>query len=200
MPNSSPVSQEISLAGILDFLKRLDQKFDKSQETLAEIKVELQSVCTKVSILEEENYKLKKEIQNLDRKQRRNNIVVFGIETKDKLESLSHLSDTLEVPIKLSDTDNIYSFETKNNKRIIKIELLSYWKKIDIQKNVYKLKNKNIFVANDLSPEDQIIHKNLRSHLNTAKNHDIKASIRNNKLIIKITPIHLRISRPTLTS
>ncbi|KAG5889294.1 hypothetical protein JTB14_031941 [Gonioctena quinquepunctata] len=151
MPNSPPVSQEISLAGILDFLKRLDQKFDKSQETLAEIKVELQSVSTKVSILEEENYKLKKEIQNLDRKQRRNNIVVFGIETEDKLESLSHLSDTFEVPIKLSDTNNIYSFETKNNKRIIKIELLSYWKKIDIQKFLYKLKNKNIFVANDQS-------------------------------------------------
>ncbi|KAG5873422.1 hypothetical protein JTB14_015922 [Gonioctena quinquepunctata] len=90
MPNSPPVFQEISLAGILDFLKRLDQKFDKSQETLAEIKVELQS-----------------------------------------------------------------------------------------------LKNKNIFVANDLSPEDQIFHRNLRSHLNTAKSHDIKASIRNNKLIIK---------------
>ncbi|KAG5895915.1 hypothetical protein JTB14_031822 [Gonioctena quinquepunctata] len=50
--------------------------------------------------------------------------------------------------------------------------------------NSHEFKGKNIFVTNDLSQEDQVIHKVLRGHLNTAKRSGIKASIRHNHLVI----------------
>ncbi|KAG5864143.1 hypothetical protein JTB14_022007 [Gonioctena quinquepunctata] len=57
---------------------------------------------------------------------------------------------------------------------------MSSFKKLEILQNSHKFKEKNIFVANDLSQEDRV----LRGHLNTANRSGIKASIRHNHLVI----------------
>ncbi|KAG5881248.1 hypothetical protein JTB14_032960 [Gonioctena quinquepunctata] len=108
MPPTPSEPQELSLG----------KKLDITQETLADIKLELQGTNTYLC--------LRKEIQFLDR----NDIALFGIDLEDKLDFLFFLSEVSEVPLKLIDVGNIYLFVNKNDRRILKIELISNGKKI----------------------------------------------------------------------
>ncbi|CAG9812583.1 unnamed protein product [Phaedon cochleariae] len=175
----------VTLLDLHKILQNLDAKSDKTQETLCEIKSELLAANNKIVSLEEENTKLKERISQLDSRSRRNNILVFGLQSATPLEGLYQFRDTLEIDLDLKDINNIYFFPAKTNKeKVLKLELLSYLKKIEILKNLHKLKNKNWYVVDDLSPEDQSINKALRQHLNRAKQNGIQATIRRNHLIV----------------
>ncbi|KAG5887086.1 hypothetical protein JTB14_018255 [Gonioctena quinquepunctata] len=89
----------------------------------------------------------------------------------------------LDIQFDSQDLNNSYFLPNKD-KNILKIEFISYFTKAEILRKLHKLKNTNIFVTNDLSPEDQQIHRTLRGFLNSLKSHGKKSSIRNNCLIV----------------
>lgn len=141
----------------------------------------------------EENEKLRKEInypknrcQTLERKVKKNNLVIFGLKpdlknfTKD---TLAKINSMLEVDIVEEDLNNIYSIGKSVSPPIV-LELVSFLKKVHILKQVKKLKGTGISISNDLSKEDREEQKILSSHLKTAKEQYPNAKIRGHKLII----------------
>ncbi|KAG5871991.1 hypothetical protein JTB14_025743 [Gonioctena quinquepunctata] len=137
----------------------------------------------------------------LDNKTRSNNIIVFGLQSENIVKSLKDLGDSLESKLDLQDTNNTFFLPNRSrNKILLKVEFITYWKKLEVLKYSHKLKDSNIFIANDLIPEDQVTHKTLRSYLNTVKSNGLKATIRQNQLILngsKYTPEQLA-SDPSL--
>ncbi|KAJ8930228.1 hypothetical protein NQ314_016983 [Rhamnusium bicolor] len=100
--------------------------------------------------------------------------------------NIKTLTKELGIDLETRDFNNIYPIGKieANKPNPIKIELTSYLKKLEILRNTYKLKGRNIFITQDLSKDDQINHKALRQHLNRAKQNNIKATIKQNKLIV----------------
>ncbi|CAH1106164.1 unnamed protein product [Psylliodes chrysocephalus] len=151
-----------SIEDLYKLLSCLNTKIDNAQETLNDIKSEVSGLSAKIVKLEEENITLKNQIKSLDRRLRKNNLVVFGLETKDASLSLQKLSQILEVPLDLSHFNNIYFIPNKNNQVILKLELNSYLIKTKIFGSLNKLKNTKMYITNDLNAKDQLTQKTLR--------------------------------------
>ncbi|KAG5858461.1 hypothetical protein JTB14_006600 [Gonioctena quinquepunctata] len=110
------------------------------------------------------------------------------------------LGESLEIKLDLQDTNNTFFLPNQRRNKILKIEFVSYWKKLEVFKYSHKLKNSNIFIANDLSPKDQVTPKTIRSYLISAKSNGLRATIRQNQLTLngsKYTPEQLA-SNPSL--
>lgn len=123
----------------------------------------------------------------LDRQLRKNNILIYGIdipETADLATTVvKTLQELLQLEVNVCELNNIYKLKI-GEKYAIKIEFISYLKKDLILKNCYKLKNKNIFIVNDLCFEDRQDQKLLRQHLNLARAENHSAKIQGRYLMV----------------
>lgn len=153
----------------------------------AKITKVLEEQNKKIEILEKKYNDIESNQLNLERLMRKNNIVIFGLEVK--LEQnlcqtvLKKLNEILEINLKEEDLNNIYTIKT--DKGIpIKIEFLSYLKKSLIFKNIHKLKNTQIFIANDLCYKDRIQLKILQKHQKLAKSKNLPTKIIGQKLLV----------------
>ncbi|CAH1106706.1 unnamed protein product [Psylliodes chrysocephalus] len=175
----------VTLDDLHVLLLNLNAKVDLTQTTLTEFKQELMNVGNRTNNLEKENIALKVKVFELDHKLRNNSIVVFGLENQlNCVDALTFLSSKLEINLGLQDFNFINLFTSKNNKKILKIDFLYNLKKSQVLKNLNKLKDSHIFVAEDLNPQDQLLHKELRKHLNTGKKNGLKIFIKNNRLCV----------------
>lgn len=178
---------EALLTSILEQLTSLNSNVEKNQNTLEELKKEFTNTKLKCDHLEKENASLKLHIKQLEIRSRKNNLIIFGLPKHNNTQdNINFLKSTLEIELELKDIDNSYPLGKNAKEPIpVKFEFVSQLKKIELLKNAYKLKNiKNIYIAEDLSKEDQEINKTLRQFLNKAKLAERKAKIRNNKLIV----------------
>ncbi|CAG9823937.1 unnamed protein product [Phaedon cochleariae] len=176
-----------SLFARIDQLEaNLDKKVEKAQSTIDSLISEIQHSNKKIQELEQENSILKIKVNRLEQKGRKNNIIVSGLKQEEGTENnLSKLQQVLEVNIEKGDLNDIYYLGGKEDKsKLLKIEFNCYWKKQEILRNCYKLKNQGIFINQDLTKEEQEVHKKLRIHLNKAKSQGRKATIRNSLLIV----------------
>lgn len=163
---------------------------------ISEIKNEFNSIIyqdqEKIATLESRNKELQEAIIQLQRRTRKNNIVVFGIKEDQQniVEQVTTtLNNTLEIEILISDISDAYKIGKNNTEdKPIIVELISYQKKLHILKNAYKLKGKNISIANDLCWEDRENKKILIKHLKEARNKGVQAYIKGHKLIIADEP------------
>lgn len=163
---------------------------------IGEIKYELNSVINqqqeKITALEIENKKLQKAVIQLQRKVRKNNLVIFGIkETQTNItEQVTKIfKDILEIEILSSDINDVYEVgRNGTDKKPVIVELNSYQKKLLILKNSSKLKGKNIYIANDLCWEDREVNNTLNKHLKEARSKGAQAYIKGQKLIIANEP------------
>ncbi|KAG5885654.1 hypothetical protein JTB14_037505 [Gonioctena quinquepunctata] len=129
LSTNSDSNQEVkTLHNVFTLLHNLDEKKDRSNEALAYIKGELMSLKGKITLSEEENKKLTNHVKSLHRILRKHNLGVFGLDNSDISENLLCLSRSLGIELSTSDL-NINQNINKNNKRILKIELISYLKK-----------------------------------------------------------------------
>lgn len=134
---------------------------------------------------EELNY-LKNRCQTLERKVKKNNLIVFGLKPDQEnfiKDIIAKINSMLEVNIVEADLNNIYSVGKSAAPPII-LEFVSFLKKLQVLKEVKKLKGTGISISNDLSKEDREEQKVLSSHLKTAKEQYPNAKIRGHKLII----------------
>lgn len=140
----------------------------------------------KILQLEEENKQLKQKIRDLARKDKKNNIIIFGVQQEQNeiiTELVINLFKRINVEVNLQDINNVYRFG-KSNIRPIIVELTTYLKKHEIIKSGYKLKGSNIAISNDLIQEDRESNNILRQHLKSAREKQLSAKIKNNKLYV----------------
>lgn len=122
-------------------------------------------------------------------KNRRNNIVLFGIQREivnDTPTLCQKLKELLKINISEKDINNTYCLGNKDNSPI-KIELISQLKKRQILDNTKHLKGSKIYIAHDLTKKHQQEElKVLKAHLRIIREEEpeVNSYIRGNKIFI----------------
>lgn len=167
--NASIEKQTIKLSSdILASSKAINEKLEKAN--------------AKIDVLE-------KKCLFLERKNRKNNVVIFGmipgiLPNKENLLSntLNKLNTLLGVHVSEADINNFHTVGNQEGKQGIVLEFISFLKKRSLFQNIQKLKGTNISVVNDLNKEDRENHKLLVKHLKNARESNLDARIIGNQL------------------
>lgn len=161
---------------ILDYIKCENAKLVES--------IEVQD--RKLECLDKKYSDLEFKYLNLERQVRKNNVVIFGLEVNTERNLcytvVTKLNELLGINIREDDLNNVYAIKTSNGSPI-KVEFLSYLKKDQIFKNIHKLKNSHIFIANDLCYNDRMKLKILQKHQKLAKSKNLPTKIIGLKLL-----------------
>lgn len=160
----------------------------QTEELRQDLKCVIEDVTHKLKKTEEKLLKLENRSIFLERKIRKNNIVIFGIEVRENLldNTLAKVNELLGTNLVKPDINNIYTLGKKPGSPVI-IEFISFLKKAEIFQNREKLrglKGTNISIANDLCEEDRRNEKILRKHLKEAIQKNIPAKLKGYKLEI----------------
>lgn len=160
----------------------------QTEELRQNLKDVIEDVTQKLKKTDEKLLKLETRSIFFERKIRKNNIVVFGIEVQENLldNTLTKINELLGTNLVEADINNIYTLGKKPGSPVI-IEFISFLKKAEIFKNREKLrdlKGTNISIANDLCEEDRRNEKILRKHLKEAIQKNIPAKLKGYKLEI----------------
>lgn len=181
---------------ITEFYEKLMEANDKqTQEITHYIESSNRQITQRIENIETNLLELKKRTKALDRKLRRNNIVVFGlkVEKSDLLKnSLQKLNSLLNTFFTWSDINNIYLVGKDQDSRIV-IEFLSFLKKQAIFSNIQKLKGTGVGIVNDLNIEDQKEQKSIKETSQASKTQNHNVIIRGNKLEINGSLYTLRL-------
>lgn len=149
-----------------------------------------ENINNNLEVLQEHNNKIQKLEQRclyLERKLRKNNIVIFGLKIDgDDLvnQTITRINELFDLHVTTSDFNNIYKIG-KGTDRPIVVEFVSFLKKKEIFSKPEKLralKGTDISVSNDLCQEDRRDQKILRGHLKTAREKGQQARLVGNKL------------------
>lgn len=162
----------------------------QTEDIKAEIKASERNVTDKIKITQKKICALEKKSLFFERKIRRNNIVIFGLERENN-ENLvqrvvAKLNELLHINLTSSDINNIYRLGQMSKSPVI-VEFISYLKKAELFKDPVKLRalrNTPISISNDLCDEDRKEQKILRQHLKLAREQNKEAKIKGNKLEI----------------
>lgn len=166
-------------------------------EVKEEIDLAVSALQNKISSLENQSSKLKKRVLQLERKTRKNNIIIFGVSAEEAFlweTVIGIFKNTLQIEILESDINDLYRIgkPNDNNIRPITVEFISYQKKLLVLKNSKKLKGTNIFIAKDLCWEDQEANKVLTIYKNEARRKGDIAYIKGQSLIVNNVPYTIK--------
>lgn len=154
---------------------------------LGEYKIRIQELENKVCELEGDNTNLRVKLRHFEEKEKKNQVIVFGLkeETEDLLEErvLDLFVNTLKLNIESQDLDNIYRIGTGSARPII-IRFVRYLNKLQILRNLSKLKNTGISIASDLTFEQQQDKKLLYKYYRIAKENGFSVKIIKNQLVV----------------
>ncbi|KAL3282335.1 hypothetical protein HHI36_005522 [Cryptolaemus montrouzieri] len=159
----------------------------KLEDVRSEFEEKVRIYEGRIKELEHINGKLRKELNFIDKKQKKNKLVVHGLDPEvgnieEKVIDIAR--NSLQVELNSSDINDIYKVG-KGAKKPVIVELISYRKKCQILKGANKLKGTSIFLSPDLSPEERAQHKMLVNHMNEARNRGKQAKIQGKTLIIE---------------
>lgn len=195
---------EITLSQIYNGLKQCEERLykgikDSRAELIQIIKdVELKLVNkaevseTRIQELERENLLLKEKNEMLEKRQRRNNIVIYGINKVEYAQGnlldfiVGKLEGLLGVNLKLEHINNCFVLNNGPDKVTtpILVEFVSYLQKEKIFKNISKLKGRRIYITDDLTINERKQSQQLRTHLKLAKQRGNNAYIKGKKLFV----------------
>lgn len=176
-------------------VKTLKEEIVKSKKEIksaieaSEVKLllKIEELNHRVNDLEIENNNLTNKIETLEIISKKNNIIIFGLDKPDLSPTLicEKLKGLLKIDVKLSDLNNVYPLKTTGRKSL-KVEFISYSKKLEVFKNCKNLKGTGIGISNDLTYKQRQENKILRSFLNRARqnNPEDRTFIKGNKLYI----------------
>lgn len=129
MPHDN-VTKELTTAQLYDLLLEANTK--QTQELKSEIQSATQNLTEKIERANEEIKKLKLKNLLLERKNRKNNIVIFGLETNNDnllMHTISTLNELLGTNIRENDINNLYKLKNVGKPPVI-VEFVTYLKKI----------------------------------------------------------------------
>lgn len=148
--------------------------------------MKIQELNEKVRILEKENLQLREQLELVERNNKKNSILIYGLELGENntiVNLCEKLTNLLEINLLPSDINDFYCLNVP--KKPIKLDFISNLKKREVFRNCKKLKGKNIGITNDLTFCQRQDYKILRHHLSIARqNKGIKSYIKGNRLII----------------
>lgn len=181
-------SKELSTNELYELLVKANEEQTKDIKEQIQRSTEIQNET--IRTLSGKLEKLSNRCLYLERKSRKNNIIIFGLKINDdKLlanETIAMLNNLLGLNYYAGDINNIYKIGKDSNPPIV-VEFISFLRKIEIFKDaekLKKLKEKNIAISNDLCEEDRQDQKLLRRHLKDAREKKLNANIKGNKLEI----------------
>lgn len=167
---------------------------NQTKEIIAQLDEKLQPFTREIQDLKLENEKLKEKIYYLEKHQRINNLVLYGIEESEKsIHTLTEIvkkkfKDDLNILVEDRDINMIYrigKIDKNNTKaRPIMVSFVNNWKKSDIMKNKNKLKN-NVYASEDYPKEILNKRKELLPRLIEEKKKGNYVMMNYDKLIIK---------------
>lgn len=180
---------------LLKEMKEMKELMKIMVNDTAELKEELKEIKKEISYKEEkweeEKKQLSKRIENLEdraekeeRKKRKNNIVVKGIQVtkgKEKEQLEAFLKEEVKVNAKI-----LKAYQTEKEQRTDRIvaEVESWSMKQEIMTNKFKLRNTKIYIDNDLTVEERRIQKEIRSIAREEKGKGKKVKIGYQKITI----------------
>lgn len=190
--NNCDISNQELLCQLVNLIKEegaknkeeLKQEIIKENEKILDV---IGLLKTNIQKIENNQQNLEERCKKLEKNLRKNNILIFGLNKPDSIPLpkyvIDNLSQLLDIDINERDINNLYQLR---NVKIptIKVEFVTYLKKLSVLKNCYKLKGKQIFIAHDLSPEEREDHKILTAHKKLAKSKELNVKIIRNTLKI----------------
>ena len=139
-----------------------------------------------VDLLKKENLKLKDALDFQESKNRKNNILIFGVSEHDTSttpeNTINEICKNLEVKIGPTDISDAYRVGRNKGCRPILCKVATFQKKSEILN-----KNKKVgqyAILHDLTKKERHDKKRLKSRLDDARSRGLKAFIRNGMLII----------------
>lgn len=154
---------------------------------------EIDTLKSQNTELEKQNQELKNKVSNIEKKLKKYNVIVYGVdgsENETSIEVLKIINEKLHITCSINDFRDIYRIGQTIQGRIrpVVLEVLNYQLKLDIlakaKLNQNDLKKNKIYFAYDYTSEDYIKRKSLIGHLKAAREKNYKAFIRNNVLIV----------------
>ncbi|KAL3285774.1 hypothetical protein HHI36_000298 [Cryptolaemus montrouzieri] len=175
------MAKAVTIATFNDFGLKINQKFEALD---AGIEVKLIKIETDISKkfkayekrdseLEVQNDQLREQFERLDKKHRKNNLIIHDF-----------IKNKVEVDISEKDIRDSFKQGTGDNGSLL-VELSSFRQKSDIIKNAFKLKGTGIFISPDLSPRDRQYQSTLVNHLKKVRAEGKTAQLRGNNLVIE---------------
>lgn len=184
---------------IIKYLKELNTKIDKTEERLLEqMKDIAQSTGREIKEIKQENKILvekieiqEKKIAQLENENRKNNVVIFGIEETE--ETMYDLEDTvkelltkkLNMSIDNSDVNYVTRMGKKQDQsRPILLSCTTWRMKKEILKNKATLRNSKITIKEDFSKEVREERRELGKLMMKIREEGKQATIRGTKLLV----------------
>lgn len=170
---------------IADLEIRLDRKLQDFKVDCGE-KVKI--LENRVKELEKQNKDLSKEIVLLQKNERKNNIVIHGLNPESEgINIEDHVRRVIvgRMNLQLNETDlsDVYRLG-KGEKGPVIVEFRSKAKRTEILKKSASLKGTNIFVSQDLIPEEREKQKILVNYMKDYRKKGRKAIIKGGNLIV----------------
>ncbi|KAJ8967343.1 hypothetical protein NQ314_002948 [Rhamnusium bicolor] len=181
--SSNAITNQLIYEEILKNRTELKNTIDASETRLLQ---KIEELNKRLNTLEKENLNLKTKIEILETRDKRNNIIIFGINKPDTIspqficQKLNHLLDTDLTEL---DLNNAYSLGNSENSPI-KVEFVRYLTKNTVLQNCHKLKGTDISISRDLTFQQRRENKTLRKHLQLARQREDACYIKNNKLYV----------------
>lgn len=172
---------------IIDEIRQTKRELKSLIEAVeVRITLKIEDLNRRLNKVEKQNKLFEEKIEQLERKSRENNIIIFGLKHPAQNISLDFLTSELKkligVEVKETDLKNYYTLG-KTETAPIKVEFLSFFKKSSILSNSKKLKGTNTIISNDLTDKQREEGKILRKHLSLARqDNNTNCFIRRNKL------------------
>lgn len=178
--------EEISLTVLYREIVNLRQEVAAST---AELKQKISDFGSQAIELDKRCARVERAIETIFRCRRQNNIIVFGLDVlalNNQSSLLAYIKEFfqkhLDVTVLDTDLNNIYKIGKQKN--IVKIEFLSYIKKVELLKQSRRLKGTHVYIANDLSPEERDEQRILRDYSKLARDQSVTAFIRGKHLVV----------------
>ncbi|XP_049272181.1 protein unc-13 homolog C-like isoform X4 [Rhipicephalus sanguineus] len=177
-PNPGPDVQKL-LAELLDGQKSIRKRLDGIELKLKKV----EEVATAVNEVKTMTYKLEKRVVSLESKladledrNRRNNLIVFGIPetTNESFDELSEsvlkgvFTDILEIQVSSAERIHRIGRKQLRKPRPIILKLIDYREKVAVLKNCFKLKGTGFSISEDFSEATR--HKRRKLWESTAEN------------------------------
>lgn len=192
------IKQKVTNEDIYGLLQKSIVQISEVRKEIKEIRRELtvsnerlESVSDRLHAVEKENEDLRIKLLKVEKRLKRNNIILFGIgeNPKELVKNLvvDFVSQQLKVELDTRDIGNIYRISNKNTAkkpRPILLELVTHDKKREILNQRKFVKGSAVAISENLTEEDRKERKLLYDHFSTARKKGYPAKLFNKKVEI----------------
>lgn len=178
--------ENLTIRDVYVLIKKTSQ--EQIKQITGEFNKNFNSLTKSIADTNEKIEILNKKYLSFERYKRKNNLVIFGLPVNDAdivTTTITALKQHTGVDLEERDINNIYFVGKKNESKAILVQFVTFLKKLSLLKNATKLKGTGISMSEDLCPEDRERHRILVKYLKEARERNLRARIRGDKLEVE---------------